>query len=78
MQTCAFQPDLEPLVDVFIEVIEQHLPGLAHAGLDLLVEFLPELFEGDFDFLRGAALLIDFQHAALEVDGAIDKAEDVV
>ena len=31
LQPRAFQPDLEALVDVFIEVIEQHLPGLAHA-----------------------------------------------
>ena len=72
------EPDLEPLVNVFVEMIEKGLPGFLHAGLDLFVEVLLKFREGVLDFVGRATLLIDLKHAAFEVDIAIDKTEHVV
>ena len=74
----AFEVDAETGVDVFVEVFEEFAADFGKAGLDGFVEFGAEGLESAGDVFGVAALLVDIEDLAFEVDAGFDSAEDIV
>ena len=58
-------------MDLGVEVFEQFHPRGVHGFRDLLVEFEAKLLELSVDGFRCAAVLVDGDDAALEVDAGL-------
>ena len=66
------------LHDLLVEVVEQHLAGIALAAADLGLEVELELVELELDLLGRAALLVDAGDALLKVHARFHGAEHFV
>ena len=72
------QVDLQPLVHVFVKMLQQHLAGVTHSGLNLLIEFESQFFKSGLNFLFAPASLIDLQDTALKIHPGFDGAQNIV
>ena len=63
---------------VRVEVLQQHLAGLGHAGLNLFVKFSLKPVERRFDFLGVSASLIDLGDAPFNVHAGLKRAQHLV
>src|SRR5450759_928759 len=76
--TCLAQVHTQPRMDVFIEVLQQLVPGIVHPRLDCLLQVCLESIKRSIDLSRRPARLIDVKDASLEVDSRLDCPQDLV